>query len=102
MASNNPFQSLMDNVPAPFRNRYFLILVVFVAWMIFFDKHDVITQYKLQGTVNQLEADQEYYTRQIKKAEEERLQLEINKEQFAREQYFMKKRNEEVFIIEKK
>jgi cell division protein FtsB len=83
------------------RNRYFLALVIFVGWLIFFDKHDVLTQYKLQRTVNKLEQDKSYYADEIKKAEQKRLDLELNKEKYAREQYYMKKSNEEVFIIEK-
>lgn len=101
MASNNPFQPLLDRVPAPFRNRYFLALVIFVGWLIFFDKHDVLTQWKLQRTVNKLEQDKDYYSKEIKRAEQKRLDLEVNKEKYAREQYYMKKDNEEVFIIEK-
>lgn len=101
MASNNPFQPLLDRVPAPFRNRYFLALVIFVGWLIFFDKHDVLTQWKLQRTVNKLEQDKDYYSKEIKRAEQKRLDLEVNKEKYAREQYYMKKNNEEVFIIEK-
>lgn len=101
MASNNPFQPLLDRVPAPFRNRYFLALVIFVGWLIFFDKHDVLTQWKLQRTVNKLEQDKTYYSKEIRRAEQKRLDLEVNKEKYAREQYYMKKDNEEVFIIEK-
>jgi cell division protein FtsB len=101
MASNNPFQPLLDRIPAPFRNRYFLALVIFVGWLIFFDKHDVLTQWKLQRTVNKLEQDKDYYSKEIKRAEQKRLDLEVNKEKYAREQYYMKKDNEEVFIIEK-
>ena len=99
MATNNPFQPIMNRIPGPFRNRYFLLLVIFFAWMIFFDKHDVITQWKLQRTVNQLEVDKEYYSEQIEQAEQDRLDLELNKEKFARERYYMKKKNEEVFIM---
>lgn len=101
MASNNLFQPLLDRIPAPMRNRYFLALVIFVGWLIFFDKHDVLTQWKLQRTVNKLEEDKAYYAKEINKAEQKRLDLEVNKEKYAREQYYMKKNNEEVFIIEK-
>jgi len=100
-ASNNPFQPILDRIPTPMRNRYFLTLVIFFGWLIFFDKHDVLTQYKLQRTVNTLEQDKTYYSEEIKKAEQKRLDLELNKEKYAREQYYMKKKNEEVFIIEK-
>ena len=99
-ANNNPLQPILDRIPAPMRNRYFLTLVIFIGWLIFFDKHDVLTQWKLQRTVNSLERDKDYYIEEIEKAEQKRLDLEINKEKYAREQYYMKKNNEEVFIIE--
>ncbi len=99
MAGRNPLQSLIDQIPKPLRNKYFLVLTVFFAWMIFFDKHDFLTQWQLQNTVDQMEEDKETYTRKIEEAKQDRLDLEINKEKFAREQYYMKKKDEEVFII---
>ncbi|HMQ46539.1 MAG TPA: septum formation initiator family protein [Saprospiraceae bacterium] len=95
----NPFQPLLDQLPAPMRNRYFLVLVLFFAWMIFFDRHDFLTQWQLNRSVNRLEKEKEELSGQIKEAKQERLDLEVHKEKFAREQYYMKKNNEEVFII---
>lgn len=42
--ANNPLQALWNQLPAPFRNRYFLSLTLFVALLVFFDKHDILTQ----------------------------------------------------------
>lgn len=95
----NTFKAIRDQLPAPFRNKYFVVLALFFAWMIFLDKHDVLTQWRLQRTVNKLEHDREFYTKKIEEAEQERLELDINDEKFAREQYYMKKPNEDVFII---
>jgi cell division protein DivIC len=100
MASrNNPLQPLLDQIPAPFRNRYVIVAVLFAGWMIFFDKHDIITQWRLQNTVEKLEEDRAYYKVKIKEAQQKRLDLEVNKEKFAREEYYMQKNNEDVFII---
>ena len=96
---NNPLQDLLRSVPAPLRNKYILVLTLFFAWMIFIDKHDVLTQFKLQRTVKKLEQEKVLYSEQIKAAERERLDLEVNKEKIAREKYFMKKPGEDVFII---
>jgi cell division protein DivIC len=97
----NLFQPLIDRVPAPLRNKFFLALVLFAGWMIFFDNHDILTQLRLQRTVNKLEQDKEFYTNKIEEAREEGRELEINKEKFARERYYMKKQDEDVFIIVK-
>ncbi len=66
--NNNPLKPLFDKVPKPLKNRYFLVLAAFFAWMIFFDKHDLLTEWRLQKTVNKLEAKKVYYQEQIKVA----------------------------------
>ena len=100
MATRNPLQPLLDQIPKPLRNKYFLVLAVFFFWMIFVDRHDFLTQWRLQGAVDQMQEEKELYIEKIEQAKQDRLDLEVNKEKFAREQYFMKKRNEDVFIIE--
>jgi cell division protein FtsB len=59
----------------------------------------VLTQWQLKNTVDQLKEEKAFYTNQIEQAEEERLELEINKEKIAREKYYMKRLGEDVFII---
>lgn len=97
---SNPLQPLLEQLPRPLRNKYFITLALFLGWMVFFDNHGILTQIKLQQTVNKMHRDKEMYEQKIEEAKQERLDLEVNKEKFAREQYFMKKRNEDVFIIE--
>jgi hypothetical protein len=96
---NNPLQTLIRRLPAPLRNRYFLASVLFVGYMIFFDRHDILTQIQLRNAVHKLEADKEYYEEKINEAQEERLDMELNEERFAREKYFMQRNDEDVFII---
>ena len=98
-AMNDFFNNLWNKVPVPLRNRYFLVAVLFVAYMVFVDRHDVLTQFRLQRTVNKLEDDRVFYDEQIEQAEQERLDMEVNAERFAREQYYMQRNNEDVFII---
>jgi len=95
----NPLQSLFGKVPPIVRNRYFLVAVFFFAWMIFMDTHDVFTQWHLQNTKDQLIDDKAYYEKHIKQARADKQDLETNREKFAREKYYMKKSNEEVFVI---
>ena len=90
---------LWNKLPAPLRNRYFITAVLFIAFMIFFDRHDVFTNFRLQRTVNKLEDDRLFYQEKIEEAKQERLDMEVNKERFARESYFMQRNNEDVFII---
>jgi cell division protein DivIC len=97
----NPFKPLVNKIPEGFRNRVFLILVIFVIWMLFFDKANVLTQYRLSKTVSRLRNDKIYYQNQIKEVEAQRLDMENNTEKFARERYFMKTNDEDVFVIDK-
>lgn len=81
------------------RNKYFVVLAAFFFWMVFFDKQDIITQWRLQRMVNRLEVDQEYYSAEVKKADLESKDIQENRERLAREQYYMKRPDEDVFII---
>ena len=101
MAASNPLNQLMKQLPAPLRNKYFLVLAIFFFLMVFVDKHDLLTQIKLKNSVDRLEHDKAYFEQEIKQAKEDRMNIESNKEQFAREKYHMHKSDEEVFVIEK-
>ena len=96
---NNPFKPILKKIPAPLRNKYFICLAAFFAWMIFFDKQDVLTQYRLHNSLMQLEADKQFYEQKVKEVTVETQAMIRDKEKFAREKYYMKKANEEVFII---
>ncbi len=96
---NNPIQELWNKLPAYARSRYAIMIVAFLFVMIVVDRHDLLTQLHLRRTVNQLEQERELYQTQIEEAKAERLDMEINRERFARETYFMQRDNEDVFII---
>ncbi len=97
--NNNPLQPILDMIPKPLRNRYFLIIGLFLFWMIFIDRHDLLTQWRLQSTVDELKGEMDYYSEKIEETEQERLDLELNTEKIAREKYFMTRPGEDVYII---
>lgn len=85
-------------------NKYFISLASIGVWVTFFDKDDLISQYKLRQKLNQLKTEQTYYLEEIKKAKNNINELRNNTtslEKFAREKYLMKKDNEEIFVIVK-
>lgn len=98
----NPLQIIAKKLPKPLRNKYFLAIAIFAAVMIFFDKHDLLTQWKLRGSVKRLEHDKAYYEARLEQAKADQENINENKEQFAREKYHMHKPGEDVFIIEEK
>lgn len=83
-------------------NKYLIASLVFVAYMIFADKNNVIEQYKLQQQYKKVKREHQYYQQQIMEARKRREELLSNDqklEKFAREKYLMKKDNEDVFVI---
>lgn len=83
-------------------NIYVLILTAFLVWMFFFDTNSFLIQRELQTQIEQLEKEKEYLELEIKKDREALKNMSSDQamEQYARERYYLKKKNEEVFIIE--
>jgi len=102
LQQKNPFQELWEQLPAPIRNRYFIALVLFFGWLVLIDKAGPLTQWKLSQGVKELEQDKAYYKQKIEEAREKERVLSEEKERFAREEYYLQKENEDVFIIEDK
>ncbi|WP_419870707.1 FtsB family cell division protein [Chryseobacterium sp. CT-SW4] len=83
-------------------NKYFITIFLFLVWMIFFDKTSFLVINELNEEINKYEDQLEYYKSEYKKNDDFYKKLMNNKsekEKFARENYFMKKPNEEIFII---
>jgi cell division protein DivIC len=83
-------------------NKYLLILILFFIWMFFFDTNSFFIHNELNNDVNALEDNKEFYKGEIKKDKIfiEKMKDSNEVEKFAREEYFLKKENEEIFIIE--
>ena len=83
-------------------NKYFYTGLAFVIWMIFFDQESFIDRYHLNQTLKDLENQKAFYLDEINKNEAAIYILENDTsqlEKFAREKYYMKKDNEDVFVI---
>ncbi|WP_379093759.1 septum formation initiator family protein [Pedobacter sp. UC225_65] len=86
------------------RNKYFLAVVAFAVWMLFFDRNDMLSQYEYHSEVTKLQQEKDFYTKEIASVKKDLKELDSNlntAEKFAREKYFMKKANEDVFVIVK-
>lgn len=83
-------------------NKYLLILIAFGIWMAFFDSNSWLVQRELNDEINKLENSKEYYQKEINQDRSviEQLNDDEGLERYAREKYYMKKDNEEIFIIE--
>jgi len=70
--------------------------------MIFFDSNSLIIHNELNNDINELYEQKSYYEKEIVKdnIELKLIQSDSGLEKYAREKLFMKKDNEEVFLIE--
>lgn len=90
------------NKAAIFKNKYVLTLLALLVWVIFFDKNDFSSQYKIRKDVKQLEEEKSYFINEIAETKGELKELTSNPEtleKFAREKYLMKRDNEDIFVI---
>ncbi len=86
----------------PFKNVFILILVGFAVWMLFFDANSLLIHNDLNSEIDDLNTEKKYYNKEIEKDNKEikKLNTKEGLEKFAREEYYMKRDNEEIFIIE--
>lgn len=92
----------MERFLRAIRNKYLIAVVAFVVWMLFFDRHDMATQYSYYSQLKGLKAEKEFYTSEIDRIAKAIHDLNNDpKEQqrVARERYQMKKDNEDIFVI---
>lgn len=91
-----------QRIPKILKNRYALVLIGFFVYITFFDAHDLISQMKIRWELHQLNEQKQYLLTDTQDAKAQTEELTTNKaslEKFAREQYKMKRKNEEIFVI---
>jgi len=86
----------------PFKNFYVLGVIAFAIWMLFFDTHSWLLHKDLNKDIDALEDEKQYYKNEMRKDDKaiKELSTEEGVEKVARETYYMKKPNEEIYIIE--
>ena len=97
----NGYALFLNAIPTFFLNKYVVGALAFLVWMVFFDQNKLTNQLDLSREIRELEQNKEYYGEQIKVVQKARTDLNNNLERFAREKYYFKKSDEDVFIIEK-
>lgn len=101
-SNKGTFDFNVEKIPSLLRNRYFLISIIFAFWIFFADKSNIIAQFRLQHSLQDLQEKKSYYEReigQVKRDKKELFSTQKTMEKFAREKYYMKKSNEDVFVI---
>ena len=83
-------------------NIYVLVSAFFIIWMLFFDTNSFQILWSLESKIDDLERQKEELIRQIQDDQIfiEKLSDSIELEKFGRENYYLKKVDEDIFIIE--
>jgi cell division protein DivIC len=86
------------------KNRYVVITIAFAVWVFFFDQNSLINQWKMGKEIKLLEQNKSFYIEEVEKLRRENRELfgdVRNLEKFGRENFFMKKADEEIIIIQR-
>ncbi len=83
-------------------HKYWIISVIFFVWISLFSENSWYERKRLNNKKEMLVEQKNYYIKKIQRDSSKLNQLKTdndNLEKFARENYFMSKKNEDVFII---
>ena len=93
---------MISKIPYWLKNKYAYTLLFFIIWVCFIDQNNIMTAYTYNVELQKLETEKTYFNEAIEKTSKELFDLTENPatlEKFARENYFMKKEGEEVFVF---
>jgi len=83
-------------------NKYFIVGLIFVVWICFFDTNNVGQMLRARRTLRSQRQQIEFYEQEIANMERKLEQLQSQRdslEKFAREEYFYLQDGEDVYII---
>jgi cell division protein FtsB len=84
-------------------NRYFIVSVGFVVWMLFFDQRDFFQQRERATELKKVEDAKKYYQKEIESTQKQLDNIQNNKaaiEKYARERYLLRREGEELYLFE--
>jgi len=94
---------IIEKIPPVFRNKFVLTIAFFIVWLVLFDSNNLINRYKELSQLHKLRKEKTFLTEKIATDKKNLYELKTNNsklEKFAREQYKMKKPNEDLYIVE--
>lgn len=82
-------------------NKYVLLMLIFGGWMLFLDSNSWLIHRELDEEVDKLQVNKDYYKKEIAKdkATIDKLNDSFELESYARQHYYMKRSNEDIYII---
>jgi cell division protein DivIC len=98
-------KKFFDRIPAFVKNKYFITGTVFLILMLFLDRNNLLSQYKMRRELNGLRKELQFYREQayLDSVELHRLLSDsLELEKLGREKYLMKRDSEDIYIIVRK
>ena len=92
-------------IPSVFRNKYFIVGFLFIIWIVFLDENNLVLINQQQSNLEKNQEIIDSLENEISEMEDklERLNNDQKElEKFARENFLMKKENEDIIIIREK
>jgi cell division protein FtsB len=86
-----------------FKNRYLIAGIIFIVWAVFFAQYDILSLVKQKKELAEMQQKMVYLEKEIDDLQKEQIALKTDPkavEKYSREHYFMKKSNEDVYIID--
>ncbi len=83
-------------------NKYILTTLIFIVWISFFDGNSLLERATVANKTSKMEREAMYYEKMVKDNKQRLQELRTdnnNLEKYAREQYLMKRNNEDIFIV---
>ena len=83
-------------------NKYFIVGLIFVVWICFFDTNNIGQMFRSRRTLRSQRQQIEFYQQEIEKMNRKLEQLQSERdslEKFAREEYYYHLDGEDVFVI---
>jgi len=87
------------------RNKYAVLIVIFLVWISFFDENNLLSHHKNKNRLKALKEQRVFYREKIeadKRKLDELRSGNKNLEKYAREQFYMTKPDEDLFLVVEK
>ena len=94
---------VIKKISAILFNRYFIVSIVFIVWMLFFDQRDYFQQKASAEELKKIQSSTKYYDDEINSTKSQLNNLQTSPtsiEKFGRERYLLKREGEELYLFE--
>ncbi len=85
------------------KNKYYITIIAFNVWIIFFDSNNLFENYRYRSAYQGLKTQKQFYIDETARVNIEKKELFSSPqslEKFARERYYMKRDDEDIYIFE--